>query len=161
MTNNAPEMNVITDILISQPTCGQWLATAGWPVLFIGLILVVVNLLRQCATLRRPDGIAVSERISASSIAAGWFTLLTATAMTWYGLHSTWSVGGTMEDNVPQGLLLVCYAQSFIPGFIGLLILSGAFFEAALFKRLWMGRMMRKHNQAPEDTARKLADPQH
>jgi hypothetical protein len=153
-------MTFFGDALICQPTVGQWLAMAGWPVLLAGLIVVAVNLIRQCATLRRLDGQGKSERLSASSIAVGWFTLFTGIAMTWYGLHSTWSVGATMGDNVPQGMLLLCYAQSSIPGFMGILIWCGAFCEAAFFKRLWMGRMMKSHNQAPEDTARKLADPQ-
>jgi hypothetical protein len=93
MTNTVPKVEFFTDALIGRPTVSQWLAMAGWPVLLVGLIIVVANLFRQCVTLRRPDGRAVSERIAAGSIAAGWFTLLTAIAMTWYGLHSTWSVG--------------------------------------------------------------------
>lgn len=159
MTNPPPEMNVFADALICRPSLGQWLATAGWPVLLLGIIVLVVNLLRQSAVLRRPSGQIISERLSAVGITTGWFSLIVAIGMTWYGLHSTWSIGA-MSGTVDQGALLLGYAQSSIPGFIGLLILSGSFVEAALFKYLWMRKIKTEHNQAPEDSARKLAGPQ-
>jgi hypothetical protein len=103
---------------------------------------------------RRPDGQAVSERLSTIGIAAGWFSFMVGIGMTWYGLHSAWTVGA-MIGMVDRGLLLLAYAQSSIPGFIGLLILAGGFFEAALFKTLWMRKTETEHNQASQPIAAK------
>lgn len=145
MTNAPPEMNFFTDALICRPSLAQWIATAGWPVLLLGIIVLVVNLFRQAIMFRHSNGQDISERLSAMGVTTGWFSLIVAIGMTWYGLHSTWSVGA-LGDEVPQGMLLVCYAQSSIPGFIGLLIWAGGFFEAALFKTLWMRKMKTEHN---------------
>ena len=140
MTNAPSEIDVFSDAFICRPSLGQWIATAGWLVLLLGIIVLMVTLLRQAAMLRHTNGQRHSERLSALVITTGWFSLIVAIGMTWYGLHSTWA-DGAMVDTIPQGFLFVCYAQSSIPGFIGLLIWAGSYFEAALFKTLWMRKM--------------------
>lgn len=131
----------------------------GWPVLLLGIIVLLVLTCWQFVMLRSPEGLSDSERLSAIGIAAGWFSFIVGIGMTWYGLHCTW-VAGAMNGGLDQGLLFLSYSHSSIPGFIGLLILSGSFFEASLFKYLWMRKIKTEHNKAAEDTARKLADPQ-
>jgi len=159
MTNASAEMTFFSEPLLCGPSPGQWAAMAGWPVLLLGIIVLLVNVCRQIALLKRPDGRFISERVSTVGIATGWLSFIAGIGMTWYGLHSTWLVGA-MGGFPDQGLLLLSYAQASIPGFIGILILSGAHFEAYVFKYLWMRKIKTEHNQAPEDTARKLADPQ-
>jgi hypothetical protein len=154
MTNVPPDVTFFNEPLICGPSPGQCAAMAGWPVLLFGIILLVVNACRQVVMFRRPEGLGVSERPSTIGIAGAWFSFMVGIGMTWYGLHCTW-LAGAMSGGVDQGLLLLSYSHSSIPGFIGLLILAGGFFEAALFKTLWMRKMKTEHNQASQPIAGK------
>ena len=159
MTNTPSEMTFFNEPLLRGPSPGQWAAMAGWPMLLLGIIVLLVNVCRQIVLLRRHDGQCVSERVSTIGIATGWFSFIVGIGMTWYGLHSVW-LAGAMSGGLDQGLLLLSYAQSTIPGFIGVLLWAGGFFEAAFFKYLWMRKIKAEHNQAPQVTARKLAEPE-
>ncbi len=142
MTNASPEMTFLWESHVPSP--GQWAAMAGWPVLILGITVLLVNFWRQLVLLRHHDGQNASERLSIIGIATGWFSFIVATGMTWYGLHCTWVRGA--EGASDLGFLLLNYAQSSVPGFIGLLIWAGGFFEESLFKALWMRKMKTEHN---------------
>lgn len=148
MTNAPPEMTFLWEP--PAPSPGQWAVMAGWPVLVLCIIVLLVVFWRQVIILHRPDGQSASERLSTIGIATGWFSFIVATGMTWYSLHCTWVSGAI--GAVDQGFLLLNYAQSCTPGFIGLLIWAGGFFESLVFKALWMRHTV--HNQQSEGIRR-------
>ena len=133
-----------------------WFTLAGWLVLCISFILLLVNFVLQINFLKKASTQALSEYQSAIVIFAGWISFIVATSMTWYGLHCTWYgsaiIGESLSESRVSSILNVNYAQSVVPGFIGILIWASAFCEAALFKALWIRKLKMEHNQPPERT---------
>jgi len=135
-------------MFIHRPTCMQWFVSSGFLFLLAVLIFMAVSFIRQFILLTRKDMLSrsTSEGLSALVIASGWFALMIAIGMTWYGISTIWQISAELGDVEPS-ILYFSYNQAAITASIGLLIWAFGYFQEALFRWFWKRKEVKNHSR--------------
>jgi hypothetical protein len=134
--------------------------TGWWTIQVAVCVLIAFCFILQLFVSRRPKATAEScmlwRQVVLASALAGLLSGLSATAIGLSGMMDVY--GGSHAGDMP--FLCFSYHYNAMPTFYGVIILVGGYLLNAIGRCVELAGRKKRPNQAPQDTARKLADPE-